>query len=201
MLQQLIEKSRSIRRFFQYENILENDLLKMIDAARLSPSPRNQQALKFSIVNSRNLNDKLFPLLAWAGALNDWNGPKEGEKPAAYIVILGDNSFIDKGKPTYHDVSSGIAAQSIVLTAGELGIGACIIAAVKRNSLKELLSLEAHLDILLVVALGKPKEVVVIETIPENGNYNYWRDNNGIHHVPKRSLDEIIVKNTKDIIE
>lgn len=194
MLMQLIEKSRTFRRFEQTAMIPEEDLVSMIDAARLSPSPRNQQALKFCIVHTVSVNEKLFPLLAWAGALKDWPGPQEGEKPAAYIVVLGDNSIIEKGKLSYHEVSSGIAAQSIILRAGELGIGACIIAAVQRKHLRELLSIDEHLEILLVIALGKPKEEVVIEEFPDNGNYNYWRDKNGVHHVPKRSLQDMIVK-------
>jgi nitroreductase len=200
MLQQLVEKSRTIRRFFQYENISENDLIDMVNAARLSPSPRNQQALKFIIINSREMNDKLYPLLGWAGALRDWNGPDEGEKPAAYIVILGDHSIIENGKPTYHEVSGGIAAQSIILCAGEMGIGACIIASVQRKNLRELISIDDHLEILLVIALGQPKEEVIIEEMPVNGSYSYWRDGEGVHHVPKRSIDEIIINKITDSI-
>jgi nitroreductase len=194
MLMQLIEKSRTYRRFDQGIMISEEDLISMVNAARLSPSPRNQQALKFCIVNSKQINEKIFPLLAWAGALKDWSGPQEGERPTAYIVVLGDNSIIEKGKLSYHEVSSGIAAQSIILRAGELGIGACIIAAVQRKPLREMLSIDEHLDILLVIALGKPNEKVVIEEIPDNGNYDYWRDENGVHHVPKRNLQDLIVK-------
>jgi nitroreductase len=194
MLQQLFEKARTIRRFYQYEAISDKDLISMINSVRLSPSPRNQQALKFILVNSEAINEKIFPLLAWAGSLKDWNGPKEGEKPAAYIIILGDNSIIGEGKQSYHEVAGGIASQSIILTACNLNIGACIIASVQRKHLRDLLEINDKFEIILVIAFGKAKEISVIESMPENGDFNYWRDDQGIHHVPKRSLEELIIK-------
>jgi nitroreductase len=193
MLQKLIIKNRSYRRFFEMEKISKEELIECIDAARLSPSPRNQQALKFLIVNDPDQNSKLFSLTAWAGALSYWHGPEEGERPSAYIIILGDNSIVEHTKKSYHEVASGIAAQSIMLAAVEKGLGGCMIAALKRKQIRELLKIEKHYDILLVLAIGKPKEKVVIEEMPQSGNYNYWRDKKNVHHVPKRSLQEIIL--------
>ena len=193
MLQELIKLNRSYRRFYEDEKLDNEILLSLTELARISPSPRNQQALKFILVNDAEKNAKIFPLLAWAAAIPDWEGPVKGERPAAYIIILGDNSVIEKGKKSYHEVASGIAAQSIMLGATEKGFGGCMIAAIKRKPLRKLLYLPEKFEILLVLALGKPKEKIIIEEMPENGDYDYWRDENMVHHVPKRSINEIIV--------
>ena len=130
---------------------------------------------------------QVFPLLSWAGYLKNWPGPGAGERPAAYIVMLNDRNI-----STNYYCDDGIAAQSILLGAVEDGYGGCIIAAVQRPKLKELLQLDEHLDIIQVLALGKPKETVVLEDIQDN-DHHYWRDANQVHHVPKRKLDELIL--------
>ncbi len=193
MLQELIKLNRSYRRFYENEKLDNEILLSLTEHARISPSPRNQQALKFILVNDADKNAKVFPLLAWAAAIPDWEGPIKGERPAAYIIILGDNSVIEKGKKSYHEVASGIAAQSIMLGATEKGFGGCMIAAIQRKPLRELLNLSEKFEILLVLALGKPKEKIILEEMPVTGDYDYWRDENMVHHVPKRSINEIIV--------
>ena len=193
MIKELILRNRSYRRFDQSVFIPENDLIELIDLARLSPSPRNQQALKFYFSNTEEKNGKIFKTLSWAGALPDWNEPEEGEKPSAYIIILGDNSLIPEGKKTYHEIACGIAAQSIMTGAAEKAYGGCMIAAIKRTVLRNFLNLPEHLEIILVLAIGKPKENVILTKMPESGNYNYWRDGNQNHYVPKRSLEEIII--------
>jgi len=197
MIKELITSNRSYRKFFQEIPVDKETLVSLVDLARLSPSPRNQQALKFMVINDPELNKKVFPLTAWAGAIADWEGPAEGEKPSAYILILGDNSIIEKNKKSYHEVASGIVAQSIMLGAVEKGFGGCMIAALKRKPLRELLAIDEKFEILLLLALGKPKEQVVLEKMPDNGCFDYWRDEENIHHVPKRSIDEIIIKTDK----
>jgi len=193
MIKNLIKKNRTFRRFKQNINISEIDLKELIDLARLSASPRNQQALKFFYSNTNELNNKIFETLSWAGALIDWVGPEEGEKPAAYIIILGDNSLIPKGKKSYHEIACGIVAQSIMLGAAEKGFGGCMVAAIKRNILRKRINLPEPLEILLVLAIGVSNEKVIIEKMPENDNFNYWRDENQTHHVPKRDLENIII--------
>ncbi len=195
MLKKLILKNRTYRRFKEKIDIPKKDLVDLVDLARLTPSPRNRQSLKFFISNSTEENEKIFKTLSWAGALSDWNGPEEREKPSAYIMILGDNSILPKAEKSYHEVASGFVAQSILLGAVEKGYGGCTIAAIQRKKLKSELNIPEHLDILLILALGVPKETVILEKMPDNGNYNYWRDENGVHHVPKRNLDEIIITN------
>ena len=187
MLKALIEKNRSYRRFHQEQKISFETLKKLINLARLSPSGGNLQPLKFFISNTPEKNKRIFPHLKWAGYLKSWNGPEEGERPSAYIIILGNLNY---KKVIEYD--AGIAAQSILLGAVEKGLGGCIIGSVQRNELQKILKLPDDFLILLTIALGKPKEKVIIEAVKEN-NIEYWRDSNGIHHVPKRSLDELII--------
>ncbi len=181
------DKNRSYRRFYEEVEIPESELLKMIDAARLSPSSRNIQPIKYFISAERGLNEKIFKTLAWAGYLKDWDGPCEGERPSAYIIQLHDK-VIAPGYSCDH----GITAQSILLQAVDSGFGGCIIASVKREELAQIIGLGERYDIIQVIALGKPKEIVVIDEIKDN-DYKYWRESSGTHHVPKRGLDELIV--------
>lgn len=180
------EKNRSYRRFFQERDITTQDLEQMVEAARLSPSSRNVQPIKFFICNNRELNSKIFPSLAWAGYLKEWDGPEEGERPSAYIILLHDKTIA----PAY-SCDNGIFAQSILLKSVELGYGGCMIASFKKEEIIKLLSTPEHLEPILVIALGKPKEIVVIDTATD-GDIKYWRDNQGVHHVPKRSLNELL---------
>jgi len=165
-----------------------------VELARLSPSAANLQPLKFFISNDPIKNAEIFPHLAWAGYLKDWPGPAAGERPAAYIIILGDTKISKSFGCDY-----GIAAQSILLGAAEKGLGGCLIGSIKRQPLQALLNIPDQYEILLVIALGTPKEKVVLENIAD-GNIKYWRDKNDVHHVPKRSLEEIIfyVTNNSD---
>lgn len=188
MLKDLILKNRSYRRFFQSEKISQEQLRTWIDLARHSSSARNAQTLKYVISTEEKFNEHIFEQLAWAGYLSYWDGPEEGERPSAYVVVLNDtlisgNYFCD----------DGIAIQSIMLGATEAGYGGCIIHSVNRNKLRTLLNLSEQFEILYVLALGKPKETVVLEEMKE-GDFKYWRDENQVHHVPKRALDEIILE-------
>jgi len=189
MLKALIEKNRSYRRFHQEHNIPFETIKELINLARLSPSGGNLQPLKFFISNTPEKNKLIFPHLKWAGYLKGWNGPEEDERPSAYIIILGNQNY---NKIIEYD--AGIAIQSILLGAVEKGLGGCIIGSVQRNELHKILKLPDDFHILLTIALGKPKEKVIIEAVKED-NIEYWRDSNGIHHVPKKSLDELIINN------
>jgi nitroreductase len=188
MVRDLVLKNRSCRRFYQDIKIELKTLRELIELARLSASAGNLQPLKYILLNDSKKNSLIFPHLAWAGYLKDWIGPCEGEKPSAYIIILGDTE-ISKSI----DCDHGIAAQSILLGAAEKGIGGCIIGSIKREELRKVLNISSQYKILLVLALGKPKETAVIEQAGQKGDIEYWRDSEDIHHVPKRTLDEIII--------
>lgn len=188
MLIDIVKRNRSYRRFYQDKPIDRKELIDLVGLARLCPTGRNLQPLKFFLSNDELLNKKIYPSLAWAGYLKDWDGPVEGERPSAYIVILEDRRISES---TQWD--QGIMAQTIMLGAAEKNLGGCIIASVRKEDLSRALNLPEHLKVVLVLALGYPKEEVVIEQMPENGSVVYWRDSQGVHHVPKRDLDEIIV--------
>ena len=188
MIRDLILKNRSYRRFHQEVDIKLETLRELVDLARLSASARNAQPLKYILSCQPQKNSLIFPHLAWAGYLTDWPGPCEGERPSAYIIILGDTE-ISQSSGCDH----GIAAQSILLGATEKGLGGCMIASIKRQGLRQALEIPPRYEILLVLALGKPKETVVIKTVGPGGDTKYWRDSKGVHHVPKRALDDIII--------
>jgi nitroreductase len=187
MLRDLILKNRSYRRFYQNEKITEEQLLQWIDLGRLSASGRNAQPIKYIVSFSEQKNALIFSTLAWAGFLTDWAGPVEGERPAAYIVQVLDNDIANQ-----FFCDDGIAAQSILLGAVESGFGGCIFRSINKPVLRELLQIPPKFEIINVIALGKPLEMVVLEPI-HDGNFKYWRDENQVHHVPKRSLSEIVL--------
>ncbi|MEY8354384.1 nitroreductase family protein [Lachnospiraceae bacterium 54-53] len=189
MLKDLVTKCRTYRRFHESEAISTEDLRDLVGLARLTASTANSQALKFRLCNTPEDNARVFETLGWAGALPDWNGPEEGERPSAYIIILCDLSL---GKNKLHD--DGIAAQTIMLGAVEKGYGGCMLGNVQRSRLAESLHIDpSRYSIDLVLALGKPKEEVVIVPVKDDGDVRYYRDENRIHYVPKRDLDDLIV--------
>ena len=187
-MRDLILKNRSYRRFYQEVDIKLETLRELVDLARLSASAANMQPLKYILSCHPEKNSLIFPHLAWVRYLTDWSGPCEGERPSAYIIILGDTEI-----SRFVDYDAGIAAQSILLGATEKGLGGCMIASIQKEGLRKVLEIPPQYDILLVLALGKPKEKVAIETVGPNGDTKYWRDSKGVHHVPKRPLDDIII--------
>jgi nitroreductase len=188
MLKDLILRNRSYRRFHQEIPISLEDLKELVDLARQSASAANRQPLKYFLSYQAETNARIFPYLAWAGYLKDWGGPKEGEKPSAYIIVFGDKTITQA-----FGCDHGIAAQSILLGATEKGLGGCIIGSVQKSELIREFRIPEQYEVLIVIALGKPKEQVVLEPVPKDGSIKYWRDVQGIHHVPKRALDEIIL--------
>jgi nitroreductase len=188
MIENLITKNRSCRRFLQNQEIPVDILRGLVNLARLSASAANLQPLKYILSNDPRKNALIFSSLAWAGYLKDWPGPPEGERPSAYIVVVGDTGI---AKTFATDL--GIAAQSILLGARERNLAGCMIGSIKKDLLRELLQIPDRFEILLVIALGTPKETVVIEEMEPGGDIKYWRDERGTHHVPKRPLAEIIL--------
>ena len=189
MFKDLIKRSRSYRRFHQSEYVSIETLRELVDLARLSPIEANFQELKYILLNNPEKNEAVFSCLAWAGFLKDWAGPKEGERPAAYIVILKDTTVMKRT-----GIGHGIAAQSILLGATEKGLGGCMLQSVDKDKLREQLNINDTFEILLVIALGKPLEEVIIDEIDNGESTKYWRDEDNRHHVPKRKLKDIIVE-------
>jgi nitroreductase len=139
-------------------------------------------------VTSEEVCANVFPTLGWAGYLKEWNGPEEGERPAAYVIILGDTAIASN-----YGIDAGLSVQSMTLGAVEKGLGGCIIQTVRREELAKILDIPSQFEILYVVALGKPVEEVVVESLKPDGDINYWRDEQHVHHVPKRELKDLII--------
>jgi nitroreductase len=187
-IEELLTRSRSFRRFHEDQPLDEETLVGLVELARLCPSAANRQPLKYAISWEPERNAAIFPHLRWAAALAPWPGPAQGERPTGYVIILGDTRIAQN----FH-CDHGIVAQSMLLAAAERGLGGCMIASIDRPALRRTLQIPEHLEILLVLALGKPKERVVLEMDQSPDQVPYWRDADGVHHVPKRRLAELLV--------
>ncbi len=190
MLKDLVAVNRSYRRFYQNEKISRETLRELVDLARMTGSAGNHQPLKYCLAVDEELCKRIYPTLLWARDLPDWDGPEEGERPSAYIIILCDQTI---GKNRMWD--EGIVAQTIMLGAAEKGLGGCMIGSLNRQELAKALELDTdRYAVSLVLALGKPKEKVVVVPAGQDGSVKYYRDENQTHYVPKRSLEEILIK-------
>lgn len=187
---ELVKKNRSCRRFNHDRSIDGQTLAQLVDLGRLSASAANRQPLKYITSNDPAVNAQIFFCLGWAAYIKGWSGPAEGERPAAYIVLLGDTEI-----STEFWCDHGIAGQSILLGAREKGLAGCFIGAIDREKLRGVLSIPEQYKIMLVIALGAPAEEIVLEsTLQTGGGIKYWRDEAGVHHVPKRPLEEVLLK-------
>lgn len=188
MIEELIRSNRSCRRFYENHTVDSATLKDLVNLGRISASGANLQPLKYILSTAPQKNIEIFSCLTWAAYLKDWPGPVEGERPAAYIVVLGDTTISQEP-----GCDHGIACQSILLGAREKGLAGCMLGAINRKALRKLLMIPERFKILLVLAIGKPIEEAVLEAVGDDGNIRYWRDNRGVHHVPKRKLEDIII--------
>ena len=185
----LLRQNRSYRRFGG-ELLTKETLQALISCCTLTPSAGNLQKLRFCPVFGKEGCDRVYPTLRWAGYLSDWDGPCEAERPRGYIVLL----CRPDEENTLLGIDIGICAQSMLLCATERGLGGCMIRNVDKEALMEALELSAaewHPS--LVIALGEPVEPVEIVPVGKDGSVRYYRDEAGVHYVPKRSLEDIIV--------
>ena len=187
--EELIIRNRSYRRFKQVSRADRETLRHLVDIARRTPSGGNRQPLKYVLVDEAAACARLFSHLKWAGALKGWGGPAEGERPTAYVIVLGDTE-VAKDPGCDH----GIACQSMLLAAAERGLGGCMLGAIDRDAIAKDFAIPERYTILLVVALGVPSETCVLEDAKSGGDVTYYRDAASVHHVPKRPLDEIILE-------
>lgn len=187
MIKELAKKNRSYRRFYEDRKITWEQLVDMIDCARYTACGGNKQTLRFLPVCDEKDNEKLFSSLHWAGYLPEWDGPAKGERPSAYIILLSEAA---SANATNWD--EGIAAQTILLSAVEMGYGGCILANIDRSNIVSDFAIGDDYTVKLVIALGVPKEEVVIEDISCGDDIRYYRDSNQVHHVPKLRTQELI---------
>ena len=188
-IRDLLAQNRSFRRFDENVRLERSTLVDLIGLTRLCPSSANRQPLRYLIANTPEETAAVFPHLRWAGALANWPGPAEGQRPAAYIIILGDTRIARN-----FGFDAGIVAQSMLLAASERGLGGCMVGSIDRKRLRPILRIPDQYEIVLAVALGKPAETVVLEDTKSPAEIDYWRDDTGTHHVPKRPLAELLVE-------
>lgn len=183
-----IKKRRTIRKFKDIP-LKEEDIMQIIDCARLAPYASNLQPLKFSVVTDRETRLKMYPHIKYAGYIPDWD-PEFEETPPVFIIVLNDTNI--KTTKT-SEVDSGAAVAHMCLAATELGIDTCWFGSVGKKEIKEMLLFPNHLDITYVLGLGYGAQTGEYEDI-KNNDHRYYFDENGNVRVPKRSMEEIIIK-------
>lgn len=188
MLRDLVERSRSIRRFQEKKPIAPEVLRDLVGHVRFIPSRANAQPLKYILSSSSSLNAGIFQTLSWFGLDSHWRGPAEGERPSAYIVIVLDTELWDEAWS-----EAAIAAHTILLGATEAGLGGALLTGIDRPRLKVELRLSDRYGVLFVVALGQAGEEVRVASTGSSHSLNRYRDEAGIAFVPKRSIDELIL--------
>ena len=191
MIEHLSEKNRSYRKFHEDEEVKMAALKELVNLARLSSCGMNMQSLRYILVTDKEDREKIYPNLKWAAFLKDWEGPEEGQRPSAFILMLKDKS---KPNSAVVQVDMGIACQSILLGAVEKGLGGCIIGAFDKSKLSEAFNIRGNLELQLVLAIGKPDQTIVLDEISKDADTKYWRDRTGKHHVPKIRLKDVIIE-------
>ena len=184
---ELVKQARTCRRFDESARLPEGCLEWLADCARLTPSGRNQQVLRYAAAESPEACAALFPALRWAGALKDWDGPAEGERPTGYLVLCAPK---DAGPMARIDL--GISAQTINLAANSRGLAACMFLSFDPDIAAKVIDLPDELSIMMVMAIGVPVETRRIAAVPANGCLSYWRDENMVHYVPKLTRADVL---------
>jgi nitroreductase len=191
MLKKLIEKNRSYRRFDGDHAVSDKILKEVINLARISGSAGNKQPIKYKVINNKKENDIIFQNIKWAAYLTEWSGPTEEERPTAYIIALHDKKIDQKAEFVYFDL--GLASQNILLGLAEKKLGGCMIGSINKDNVKKELSISDDYEIILIIAVGKPVEKIVLEDVEKDGSIKYYRDYKNVHYVPKRKLDDILI--------
>lgn len=193
----LVRRARTCRRFDESMRVPRELLLELVNLARVAPCGANAQRLRFHVVSGAEDCARVFNELAWAGALKDWPGPAEGERPTGYIGILAERAVPGKPAAPITEVDTGIAAQTMMLAARSATpeVAACMFKAFTPRTI-EAMGLDGdRFELKLVMAFGVPVEQQVLEPVEASpdGSLNYWRDKSQVHHVPKRALDDVLV--------
>ena len=190
MLKELLKQNRSYRGFDESRKITREELEDLVDCTRYTPSSVNMQPLKYYLSCDAETNARIQPLTGWARRLPEKNLPYPGHRPTAFIVICHDTLLAPNPERFYKDV--GIVAQTMLLGAVDMGLGGIMIGNFAPEKVRQALGLRETLVPVLILALGKPDETIVLEEA-KDGETGYYRDADDVHHVPKRPLSELIV--------
>ena len=187
----LVLKNRSYRSFNAARAVTEEELRMLVECARVCPSAANRQPLRYRLICTPAEMTAVLSYTRWAAALPEWTFPPHGHAPTAAIVICHDRAVVESEIVSATDV--GIVAQTMLLAAAEKGLGGCMIGNFNRASLSKTLALAENLVPVLVIALGEPDEEIILETVGEDGDTKYFRDADGVHHVPKRAKEDLLL--------
>lgn len=191
MFKELVKKNRSFRGYDESRRITKEELMEFVDCARFAPSTVNRQPFRYLLAYEQEQLDVIQPLTGWARALPQMKLPHHGKCPTAFVVICQDTQWAEDLNRYLRDV--GIVAQTMLLAAADAGLGGIMIGNFSPKKLSEALNLPEHIVPMLIVAFGKPDETIVLTEAQEGENLNYYRDENDVHYVPKRKLEDIIL--------
>ncbi len=191
MLANLVLKNRSYRGYNKNRKVTKEELLTLVNMARHCPSTANIQPLCYYLAWEPDEVEKIQHQTRWAGALKDRTLPHPGMEPPAFIVILQDTRVSDSMTRFQKDV--GIVAQTMLLAASEMGLGGCMIGSFHAQNIKDLLNLGEQYVPMLVLAIGEPAERIVLKDMESDESTNYYRDEDDVHYVPKRKLEDIVI--------
>jgi len=184
----LILSRRTIRNF-KPDPLPPGTLERLAGAARVAPSAANLQPLEFIVIDSPEVRAEILPCLKWAAYINPAGNPLPGHEPAGYVVILLNSGIREK----MFEYDAGAAIENMIIAALGEGIGACWLLSIDRERIREILKVPESYRVDSVLALGYPDESPVVEELGES--CKYWKDENGILHVPKRKTADVIHRN------
>ena len=185
---ELVTKCRNYRRFDGTVPVSEGMVRELVELACYAPSVSNLQPLKYIAICDPSLVAALYPCLSLTDSPADCPGLAENDSPRAFIVMLGDFSVSSD-----FAFDSGIAAQTMLLGATASGLGGFISGFLEPEKVRKLLKIPESFSILMAIALGKPVGTVVIDQMGDDDSVCCFRDANGIHHVPKRVVDDVLL--------
>jgi nitroreductase len=183
-LDTLLKRNRSFRGYDSAVPVTREMLLEMVSVATLVPSGMNAQALRFRLVDSTEAH-LIHPLIKLGAALPEEHLPHPGEEPQGYIVICGA-----RPEDKVLDIDLGIAAQSILLKAVDMGLSGIVILNFNAARVKEALKL--HLEPLAVIGLGKGTERIFLMPAHQGDSLKYYRKD-GVHYVPKLVIEDLVL--------
>lgn len=182
----LLAARRTYRRFAQ-KPVPQDVVEDIIEAVRLSSCGANRQAIRLVIVQKPEDVARVQPLVKWAAYLPPEQGtPKADELPTLYAAVVQETAI-----PGDLDTDAGIALANLTLAAWDKGVGSCIMGAIDRPRLTELLGLSATEKLHTMVAFGYPVHAARVVPMTAETGVKYYLDENRDYCVPKRSADEI----------
>lgn len=191
MFKDLVKANRSYRGYDESRRITKEELMEMVDCARLAASSVNRQPLQYYLAWEKEEVARIQALTKWARGLPELELPHKGMCPTAFIVICQNTQIGESLARFQKDI--GIVAQTMLLAAAEMGLGGCMIGNFNAGDVKQELGLSEHLAPVLIVAIGKPAEKIVLTEAGEGDSTAYYRDENDVHYVPKRRLEDLIL--------